>query len=101
MAWVIEVDNKLRPCEVRINRRTILKGLFHGWFNVREFDGYSKEIVEKPIGVVELETGCVAKVDPGCIKFLDNPKYNWLDKNIDDVIGKIKNYLITTEIVTI
>ena len=32
---------------------------------------------------------------------LNNPKYNWLDKNIDDVIGKIKNYLITMEIVTI
>ena len=79
MAWNIEVDNKLRPCEVRINRRKILKGLFHGWFNVREFDGYSQEIVEKPIGVVELETGCVAKVDPGCIKFLDNPfvNYSW------------------------
>lgn len=79
MAWDIEVNNKLRPCEVRINRRTILKGLFHGWFNVREFDGYSKEIVEKPIGVVELETGCVAKVDSGCIKFLDNPfvNYSW------------------------
>lgn len=32
---------------------------------------------------------------------LNNPKYNWLDKNIDAVIGKIKNYLITMEIVTI
>ena len=32
---------------------------------------------------------------------LNNPKYNWLDKNIDDVIDKIKNYLITMEIVTI
>lgn len=81
MAWVIEVNNKLRPCEVRINRRKILKGLFHGWFNVRWFDGYSKEIVEKPIGVVELETGYVAKVDPSCIKFLDNPfvNYSWAE----------------------
>ena len=81
MAWDIEVNNKLRPCEVRINRRKILKGLFHGWFNVRGFDGYSKEIVEKPIGVVELETGYVAKVDPGCIKFLDNPlvNYSWAE----------------------
>ena len=81
MAWVIEVNNKLRPCEVRINRRKILKGLFHGWFNVRGFDGYSKEIVEKPIWVVELETGYVAKVDPGCIKFLDNPfvNYSWAE----------------------
>ena len=45
------------------------------------FDGYSKEIVEKPIGVVELETGYVAKVDPGCIKFLDNPfvNYSWAE----------------------
>lgn len=79
MTWNIGVNNKLRPCEVRINRRKILKGLFHGWFNVREFGGYSKEIVEKPIGVVELETGYVAKVDPGCIKFLDNPfiDYSW------------------------
>ena len=77
MAWDIEVNNKLRPCEVRINRRKILKG----WFNVRGFDGYSKEIVEKPIGVVELETGYVAKVDPGCIKFLDNPfvNYSWAE----------------------
>lgn len=81
MAWDIEVNNKLRPCEVRINRRKILKGLFHGWFNVRGVDGYSKEIVEKPIGVVELETGYVAKVDPGCIKFLDNPfvNYSWAE----------------------
>ena len=31
---------------------------------------------------------------------LNNPKYNWLDKNIDDVIGEIKNYLITMERVT-
>ena len=31
---------------------------------------------------------------------LNNPKYNWLDKNIDDVIDEIKDYLITMEIVT-
>lgn len=38
-----------------------------------------KKLLKKPIGVVELETGCVAKVDPGCIKFLDNPfvNYSW------------------------
>ena len=31
---------------------------------------------------------------------LNNPKYNWLDKNIDDVIDEIEDYLITMEIVT-
>lgn len=28
MAWDIEVNNKLRPCEVRINRRKFLKVYF-------------------------------------------------------------------------
>lgn len=32
---------------------------------------------------------------------LNNPKYNWLDKNIDDVIDKIKDYLVNMETVTI
>lgn len=32
---------------------------------------------------------------------LNNPKYNWLDKNIDDVIDKIKDYLVIMETVTI
>lgn len=32
---------------------------------------------------------------------LNNPKYNWLDKNIDGVIDKIKDYLVNMETVTI
>ena len=32
---------------------------------------------------------------------LNNPKYNWLDKNIDEVIDKIKDYLVNMETVTI
>lgn len=32
---------------------------------------------------------------------LNNPKYNWLDKNIDEVIDKIKVYLVNMEILTI
>ena len=32
---------------------------------------------------------------------LNNPKYNWLDKDIDDVINKVQNYLTSMETVTI
>ena len=32
---------------------------------------------------------------------LNNPKYNWLDKNIDEVIDKIEDYLVSMETITI
>ena len=32
---------------------------------------------------------------------LNNPKYNWLDKNIDDVIKRIQNYLSSLETINI
>ena len=32
---------------------------------------------------------------------LNNPKYNWLDKNIDEVIDKIEDYLVNMETITI
>ena len=32
---------------------------------------------------------------------LNNPKYNWLDKDIDDVISKVQNYLTSMETVTV
>ncbi len=31
----------------------------------------------------------------------NNPKYNWLDKNKDEVIDKIKDYLVNMETITI
>ena len=32
---------------------------------------------------------------------LNNPKYNWLDKNINEVIDKIEDYLVSMETITI
>ena len=32
---------------------------------------------------------------------LNNPKYNWLDKDIDDVINKVQDYLTSMEAVTV
>ena len=32
---------------------------------------------------------------------LNNPKYNWLDKDIDDVTNKVQNYLTSMETVTV
>ena len=51
MAWDIEVNNKLRPCEVRINRRKILKGLFHGWFNVGGLMDIPKKLLKNLSGL--------------------------------------------------
>ena len=32
---------------------------------------------------------------------LNNPKYNWLDKDIDDVIIKVQDYLTSIELISV
>ena len=55
MAWSLEVESELRPCEVYLRKDGIRKGLFHCWsHNSKVATGGT---VAYSTGIVELEDG--------------------------------------------
>ena len=76
----IIIENKLRPCVVKINE-VEKRALFHRWSDQSDViapsllkGGHSGGTVRYTVAIVEYEDGRVAEVSPTLIRFLDNPK---------------------------
>lgn len=74
MSWVVSIENKLRPCQVKFAvYGNYTNALFHRWTD----DGRA---------IVELGDGHVRMVHPENIVFLDHPfnDYSWEDNGGDE-----------------
>jgi len=74
-AMGMEIKRELRPCIVNGKG----KALFHMWEERSEImppsplvGGHTGGVLKDVAGIVELEDGKVIRVNPTCIRFLDN-----------------------------
>lgn len=79
MQCSMEVKPYLRPCIVQFGDNQT-KGLFHKWTTGNDYD----------YAMVELENGCVVKIHPETMHFLDSDLYfseiNWEEGNNENYI---------------
>ena len=78
----IEIKRELRPCLIVSNSKSItepIKALFHTWEHNSQIippsimrGGHSGGVVSEVMGIVELESGEVIRVQPHKIQFVDN-----------------------------
>lgn len=75
MSCTVEVKTNIRPCVVGLGNRKV-KALFHKW---SPNNGNNYEYA-----LVEFENGCVSKIHPDTLQFLDSDLYfseiNWGDE---------------------
>jgi hypothetical protein len=71
----IQIELKLRPCYISIEKGKKEKALFHGW-------NFVSNVVTYITGIVELEDGRVIEVMPGNITFVKGifQDYCWDEK---------------------